>query len=204
MYYQGNILIDEGGNAVLCDFGLSRMRYTIERSKTMIRFGANRRYMAPELPDPSSSDPFRSDEMSDVYSLALTLYHLRVLEPPFADLNDRDAAAYARLGNRPSRTRSLAQSSDGRLWGLFGRYVAPEPRASPFGKRHPRTYNVYPRNSQHRLRASVCLPNGFGLLYHHLGVALPYGTTFGGRFHLYEGIFWGDSYPICLLLDGWA
>jgi len=95
-----NILVTASGDALLCDFGLSRVRHEISRTFTSVRQGGRLRFIAPEIYD-AEEDVF-ADEPSDIYSLAMTIYALGILSVPFDDLrNERSAARAAREGKRP-------------------------------------------------------------------------------------------------------
>jgi serine/threonine protein kinase len=69
-----NILIDDGGNAVLCDFGLSRVRSNLSDStvgEEAIRVMGSRNWMAPErLLGRSLRNP------CDIYSFGMTVYEV--------------------------------------------------------------------------------------------------------------------------------
>ena len=62
------------GQAVLCDFGLARIRHEVTRPCTSIREGGKLRYLAPELL--SGPESFRTTAESDIYSLAMTFFQL--------------------------------------------------------------------------------------------------------------------------------
>jgi serine/threonine protein kinase len=69
------------GEALLCDFGLSRIRHEVARTRTDIRSGGRVPYLAPELL--AGIDQYRTTEASDVYALAMTFVELGTLLPPF-------------------------------------------------------------------------------------------------------------------------
>lgn len=105
---------------MLCDFGLSRIRFEVTRTHTNIREGGRLRYLAPELS--FGPESFRTTEASDIYSLSMTLFCLLTLCTPFEDYrNDMAAADAARRGVRPrkvERSRFLT-SAFGMLWELL-------------------------------------------------------------------------------------
>ena len=105
---------------MLCDFGLSRIRYEVTRTHTNIREGGRLRYLAPELS--YEPDCFRTTAASDVYSLGLTLFNLSTLRVPYEEhRNEMAAADAARSGRRPQKpdtTRFFAGPFDA-LWDLL-------------------------------------------------------------------------------------
>jgi serine/threonine protein kinase len=130
--FQNNILVDVSGEAVLCDFGFSRVRYEVTRTQTNIREGGRLRYLAPELS--YGPDSFRTTAESDVYSLAMTLFNLSTLRVPYEELrNEMAAADAARSGQRPQKpntTPFLAGSFDS-LWELLVLMWARDDSARP-------------------------------------------------------------------------
>lgn len=67
----------------------------------MLQEGGRLRFVAPELS--SGSERFRTNEASDVYSLAMTIYALGSGLVPFHDIKNEFAASRAaEAGNRPS------------------------------------------------------------------------------------------------------
>jgi serine/threonine protein kinase len=74
IFLQLNVLMDDGGKAVLCDFGLSRVRADVT-SRTMKADAAiiigSRNWMAPErLIGGSLKKP------SDIYAFGMTIYEV--------------------------------------------------------------------------------------------------------------------------------
>ena len=97
---KNNIVVDEGGNALICDFGFSRIRHDVTRTHSKIREGGRARFLAPELLD--GPQEFRTTTSSDVYSLLLTFFNLVTLETPFSQYaRDLAAAAASQRGERP-------------------------------------------------------------------------------------------------------
>ena len=103
---QDNVLADESGEALLCDFGLCRIRYEISRTYTEIRQGGRVRFVAPELW--SGQRPLRINEASDTYSLAMTIYALGTHRRPlFKYDNDFTVVNAIQTGARPEEPESL-------------------------------------------------------------------------------------------------
>lgn len=68
------MLIDDGCNAVICDFGLSRIKSDINSQSSNAGFGVvggTRNWMAPEI---LIGEP--ADKPSDIYSLGMTAYEV--------------------------------------------------------------------------------------------------------------------------------
>ena len=96
----GNILLDEGGNAYLSDFGLIK-RSTVDTGLTETgQFMGSIEYCAPEQ--------IRGDEVdgrADVYSLACVLFESIAGRPPF-QRDTEVATLYAHLEQDPPRLAS--------------------------------------------------------------------------------------------------
>lgn len=126
---QTNILIGTEDEAILCDFGSSRIRHEVTRSQTAHQAGAHRRYAAPE--HPKTLDPMvkiQSTESSDIYSLSMTLFHLQTLQPPFAHLNEDEAWLAARKHNGPLKSDWKYDDS---TWEVLSRMWDRRPKRRP-------------------------------------------------------------------------
>ncbi|KAF8307511.1 kinase-like protein, partial [Clavulina sp. PMI_390] len=95
-----NVLVDENEDAIVCDFGLSRIRHEVTRTATGLREGGRLRYLAPELTSASTNE-FRTTAASDVFSMGMTIFSLITLTTPFAGRWDYDAMARINRGERP-------------------------------------------------------------------------------------------------------
>ena len=74
---QKNVLIDDSHNAVLCDFGLSRIRSDVTSSTLAAGFVnviGSRNWMAPERLLGSALDT-----PCDIYSFGMTIYEVRLM-----------------------------------------------------------------------------------------------------------------------------
>jgi serine/threonine protein kinase len=95
-------LIDDSGNALLCDFGLSRIRHEVTRTQTNIREGGRLRYLAPELL--AGDESFRTTVATDIFSLSMTFLHVWSRQVPFVEFSrEQKATAAIRKGRRPKR-----------------------------------------------------------------------------------------------------
>jgi len=99
------------------------------RSQTDLRFGGKLRYAAPELA--MGSGQSRTNEASDIYSLAMTIYALASLEHPFSDIKiAHEAASTARSGKRPAKPhemRLLDARQTEYLWPVLEKMWSQEP-----------------------------------------------------------------------------
>lgn len=73
-----NILIDEGGNCLLTDFGLARMTEAGEKLTTSGAIMGTPAYMSPEQGTGSGTD-----QRSDIYSLGIILYEMLTGRVPY-------------------------------------------------------------------------------------------------------------------------
>ncbi|KAL5531801.1 hypothetical protein ACEPAF_5363 [Sanghuangporus sanghuang] len=80
-----NVLISNSGDALLCDFGLSRM---ITASRTYAKMTSTikgtDRYMAPEFFDPPYT---KHSEKTDIWAFGMTVFELLARERPFAKVH---------------------------------------------------------------------------------------------------------------------
>ena len=108
--HKDNVLIDASGNALLCDFGLSRIRHEVTRTRTNIREGGRTRFMAPELL--AGAEKFRTSPASDIFSLSMIFWNAWTRKLPFAELtNELKAEAAIRNGERPDRPTAAATAA---------------------------------------------------------------------------------------------
>ena len=130
---QDNILVDESGEALICDFGLCRVRYEVSRTHTEIRQGGRVRFVAPE--SWSSQRPHRINEASDTYSLAMTIYALGTRLRPFSEYNhDFAVVNVVQSGTRPTQPESLGglpPCETAELWKIMSSMWAQDPHRRP-------------------------------------------------------------------------
>lgn len=115
-------MVNRDGTVQLCDFGLSRIRYEITRTQTTIRTGGRLRFLPPELTLGDDDGLFRTNEASDIYAFAMTIYSLGTQASPFKEItNEFSAAQAAQQGRRPhipSRLGGMDENRSGRLMQL--------------------------------------------------------------------------------------
>ncbi|KAF9510659.1 hypothetical protein BS47DRAFT_1299942 [Hydnum rufescens UP504] len=129
-----NVLIDDRGEAVLSDFGFTRIRHEVTRTGTRSAAGGGTfRYLAPEI---FSDELPRANVATDTYSLGLTIWELASSEPPFAHLNGYLVLARVSNGERPPKPEMIgtfdSQSKAGKaIWGLVEQMWSQDPKNRP-------------------------------------------------------------------------
>ncbi|KAF8291758.1 kinase-like protein, partial [Clavulina sp. PMI_390] len=114
----GNVLINNLGNPVLCDFGLGRIRHEISRSCTDHINGGRLRFVAPELWDLAGSS-----QQSDVFALAMTYLNAWSGQPPFPEISQEwRVASELSKGSRPAKPLKavvLGHEVEAEFWKLL-------------------------------------------------------------------------------------
>jgi serine/threonine protein kinase len=122
------VLISDQNTALLCDFGLSRIRHEITRARTDIRPSGRVAYVAPELL--AGPDRYRTTEATDVYALAMTFLELGTLLPPFYPVaNELRLINMIQSGHRPTAPTTLGKlplQDFQTLWSMMQRMWASE------------------------------------------------------------------------------
>ncbi|KAJ7496376.1 kinase-like protein, partial [Mycena latifolia] len=97
-----NILVEDSGRSLLCDFGLSRVKADITTRTGQVGntiMAGSRNWMSPELL--TGSMPTMA---SDIYAFGMTMYELYTDETPLASVAHTDFIEVVfRLGVRPTR-----------------------------------------------------------------------------------------------------
>lgn len=101
-----NILVDDNGHSLLCDFGLTK---TVDsRTSTAMRGAGTFRWQSPELWE----DAPKTFE-SDVYAFDMTIAEVLAGEVPFISLKHDMAVMYAVMMRNERPPRAPAKSSSG-------------------------------------------------------------------------------------------
>lgn len=96
------------GEAVLCDFGFSRVRHEVSRTLSTVNTTENMRFLAPELLiDEDVASHVRATEASDIYAMGMTCLELGTFQHPFYDFKLREAVKMALKGDQPSQPEFL-------------------------------------------------------------------------------------------------
>ncbi|KAJ7036924.1 kinase-like domain-containing protein [Mycena alexandri] len=126
-----NVLIDLSARALLCDFGLARIKADVSTrtgSKEPFIGSGSRNWMAPELLTGSSPRP-----ASDIYAFGMTVYELYANEIPLATVAYGDyCELVVRNGVRPRRpSPDESPRLDNSVWELAERCWVADAKARP-------------------------------------------------------------------------
>ncbi|WVQ95465.1 hypothetical protein IAU59_002562 [Kwoniella sp. CBS 9459] len=148
-----NVLIDDDGHALLCDFGLSQIKIDIT-SKSCVPTGEDNgaggtlRFQPPER---LRSGPLTKE--CDVYSFAMTVFQLYSGEIPFAILDANGVRNSILEGVRPPKLDNMPVP----LWDLLNRCWNEDPKQRPkFDEISQRLEMMYKApKTQHRSTMSI-------------------------------------------------
>ncbi|KAJ6562386.1 kinase-like domain-containing protein [Mycena capillaripes] len=144
-----NVLVENSGRALLCDFGLARLKADITsrtRTTAVTTVSGSRNWMAPELL--SGSLPRTP---SDVYAFGMTVYEVNILytdEIPMSAVPFGDFIELVfKLGVRPDRP----DEEEGRqmgddIWALAERCWDKDPKARPTARQIYDSINIILRD----------------------------------------------------------
>ncbi|HEY4492382.1 MAG TPA: protein kinase, partial [Acidobacteriota bacterium] len=103
-----NVMLDEYGKPVLMDFGVARVQFEGNLTKTGTLMGTPH-YLPPELPLGK-----KVDGRSDIYSLGIMLYEMLGGRPPFHDENSV-ALIFKHINETPTPLKELCPDLDDAL-----------------------------------------------------------------------------------------
>ncbi|KAJ7101934.1 kinase-like protein, partial [Mycena epipterygia] len=145
-----NVLVEDTGRALLCDFGLSRIKTDVtSRTVHMVDtiLAGSRNWMAPELL--AGSLPKAA---SDVYAFGMTLYELYAGQTPMANIPHASFVEMVyQLGVRPERPdiEDIPRLSD-QLWNLAKHCWLKDPKARPTaGQIHDQLVDIIGTRGHH-------------------------------------------------------
>ncbi|KAF8583086.1 hypothetical protein K439DRAFT_1390922 [Ramaria rubella] len=135
-----NVLVSSTGDALLCDFGLSRYVEDIlskSGSSSAGRGGGHARFMAPERLVPPKDAPYgsRATTHSDVFAFASLMLQIYTEDVPFGSLTPEPQAilklSKGELPPRPTGTLILERGCDDYVWQLMVECWAYDPDKRP-------------------------------------------------------------------------
>ncbi|KAL5514114.1 hypothetical protein ACEPAG_2875 [Sanghuangporus baumii] len=116
-----NILINQKGDLLLADFGLSKVMENVTGVQITHTSGISEsyRWSAPEL----CSDPYILTTASDVFAFAMTVIELMTGEAPYSHIK-RNSEVLIKMGGgerplRPEGTEIIERGLDDKLWNLL-------------------------------------------------------------------------------------
>ncbi|TDL20602.1 kinase-like protein [Rickenella mellea] len=134
-----NILVDDDGRALICDFGLNNLVGGADFNFTTANVAGSCRWMAPEVMKPSDTPAVENESglytstKSDVYSFGMTVLEMFTAEKPFAHLHNDAAVILATIGGRrPNRpTAEKAPQLTDEIWEVIESCWAQDPDQRP-------------------------------------------------------------------------
>ncbi|KAG1859313.1 kinase-like domain-containing protein [Suillus subalutaceus] len=102
-----NVLIDEDGNALLADFGLSRLLADHETSFFQSHGPGAIRWAAPEIiplnPDTPNGEVSKPNKESDIYSFGCIMMQVLSGQPPYSHILSEHTVTVAKFQGTPPR-----------------------------------------------------------------------------------------------------
>ncbi|KAF8312669.1 kinase-like protein, partial [Clavulina sp. PMI_390] len=131
--HPANVLLDNSGNPLLCDFGFTPLRREVSQIRMIGQESGKIRFLAPELSS-SVQNRFRRSPESDIFSFAMILFSMWSGEKPFAMIHrEWEVAASLAKGRRPNRPVAsvLPPKISRALWKLLLSMWAQDPNERP-------------------------------------------------------------------------
>ncbi|KAF8179660.1 kinase-like domain-containing protein [Pholiota molesta] len=130
-----NVLIDDGGNALLCDFGLARIKADVHSRSLYTNLDAgtqlgSQNWMAPELFEGSSLKM-----PCDIYSFGMTVYEMYTGEVPLSHVHPVRLQEQVINGTRPQKPEEYEapQLTNG-IWAIAEACWAKAPGSRPMAE----------------------------------------------------------------------
>ncbi|KAF9005045.1 kinase-like domain-containing protein [Cyathus striatus] len=112
-----NVLVDDNGNPLLCDFGRSKF---LDCSGFTTQMAGALRYMAPELLGESDNESVpKLTKETDVYGFAMLGVEVLTKELPFPTWKESKILLSVLKGTRPSKTESIQPGELEALWSVL-------------------------------------------------------------------------------------
>lgn len=115
-----NIMLDQFGKPVLMDFGVARITYEGNLTKTGTLMGTPH-YLAPEQPLGKNVD-----RRSDIYSLGILMYEMLAGKPPFHDENSI-TLIFKHINEQAPPLKDLVPDADAHLCAVIHKMIAKAP-----------------------------------------------------------------------------
>ncbi|TDL21469.1 kinase-like protein [Rickenella mellea] len=124
-----NILLNGGGEAIICDFGISDVIEECDnlRSESSI---TNARWLAYEFFDENNQEPLRIDGPSDMYSFGCLTFEVISQKLPFYDLTENELISSKRGYEWPTRPDDVEDIYWNFMTAFWGRFKQSRPTAT--------------------------------------------------------------------------
>ena len=93
------MLISKTGTAQVCDYGLS----PIISNPAFVTMIGSSRWLAPEIIDPSSSNPLTASKSADIFAFAMLAVEVFTGDVPFGSMTEGSVAVQITNGKRPTK-----------------------------------------------------------------------------------------------------